>query len=147
MRYLIRLCHLDYDREMALAAVTLDGAHECMLGVSPFYLDPETGDAEFALIVSDAHQRLGLGQIRVACNMALSEWLLISQTRHLSRCFRSVRLALILVEQTVKRAAADAQRPRGLDLVTLGLLQHLADMPALDLAQMPGILARASTQA
>jgi acetyltransferase len=59
---LIRLCHLDYDREMALAAVTSEGANECMLGVSRYYLNPETGDAEFALIVSDAHQRLGLGR-------------------------------------------------------------------------------------
>jgi acetyltransferase len=59
---LIRLCHLDYDREMALAAVTVDGADERMLGVSRYYLHPETGDAEFALIVSDAHQRLGLGR-------------------------------------------------------------------------------------
>jgi acetyltransferase len=59
---LIRLCHLDYDREMALAAVKPDGAGEMMLGVSRYYLTPETGDAEFALIVSDAHQQLGLGR-------------------------------------------------------------------------------------
>jgi acetyltransferase len=59
---LIRLCHLDYDREMALAAVKRDGAGEMMLGVSRYYLHPETGDAEFALIVSDAHQRIGLGR-------------------------------------------------------------------------------------
>ncbi len=57
---LIRLCHLDYDREMALAAVKSDG--ETMLGVSRYYLYPETGEAEFAVIVSDAHQKLGLGR-------------------------------------------------------------------------------------
>jgi acetyltransferase len=57
---LIRLCHLDYDREMALAAVSADGG--TMLGVSRYYLRPETGEAEFALIVSDAHQGQGLGQ-------------------------------------------------------------------------------------
>ena len=33
-----------------------------MLGVSRYYLHPETGDAEFALVVSDAYQRLGLGR-------------------------------------------------------------------------------------
>ncbi len=59
---LIRLCHLDYDREMALAAVQTDDTTETMLGVSRYYLHPETGDAEFALIVSDAHQQLGLGR-------------------------------------------------------------------------------------
>jgi acetyltransferase len=57
---LIRLCHLDYDREMALAALTTDGTS--MLGVSRYHLRPETGTAEFALVVSDAHQGKGLGR-------------------------------------------------------------------------------------
>jgi acetyltransferase len=59
---LIRLCHLDYDREMALAAVENKGGRAVMLGVSRYYLNPETGAAEFALIVSDAHQGQGLGR-------------------------------------------------------------------------------------
>lgn len=59
---LIRLCHLDYDREMALAAVRRDDGGSHMLGVSRYYLDPETGEAEFALVVGDAHQRQGLGR-------------------------------------------------------------------------------------
>jgi acetyltransferase len=59
---LIRLCHLDYDREMALAAVRRDDAGSHMLGVSRYYLNPETGEAEFALVVGDAHQRQGLGR-------------------------------------------------------------------------------------
>jgi acetyltransferase len=59
---LIRLCHLDYDREMALIAVeTTDQGPRC-LGVSRYYLDPETGTAEFAVVVGDAHQRQGLGR-------------------------------------------------------------------------------------
>ncbi len=48
---------------MALAAVRRDddgGSH--MLGVSRYYLDPETGEAEFALVVGDAYQRQGLGR-------------------------------------------------------------------------------------
>jgi acetyltransferase len=59
---LIRLCHLDYDREMALAAVRREGGEAHMLGVSRYYLDPETGEAEFALVVGDAHHRQGLGR-------------------------------------------------------------------------------------
>jgi acetyltransferase len=59
---LIRLCHLDYDREMALGAERrLDGAVQ-ILGVSRYYLNPETGEAEFALVVEDAHQGKGLGR-------------------------------------------------------------------------------------
>ncbi len=59
---LIRLCHLDYDREMALVAVRRDDGGSHMLGVSRYYLNPETGEAEFALVVGDAHQRKGLGR-------------------------------------------------------------------------------------
>jgi acetyltransferase len=59
---LIRLCHLDYDREMALAAVYRDGESQPHIaGVSRYILRPETGVAEFALVVTDAWQRQGLG--------------------------------------------------------------------------------------
>jgi acetyltransferase len=59
---LIRLCHLDYDREMALAAVLEGEGGPMILGVSRYYLHPETGSAEFALVVGDAHQGQGLGR-------------------------------------------------------------------------------------
>jgi acetyltransferase len=58
---LIRLCHLDYDREMALAAVHHDADGPQMAGVSRYYLDPESGTAEFAVVVSDAWQGRGIG--------------------------------------------------------------------------------------
>lgn len=60
---LIRLCHLDYDRELALVAVMRD-AQGCphIMGVSRYYLQPDTGDAEFALVVGDAWQGKGLGR-------------------------------------------------------------------------------------
>jgi acetyltransferase len=59
---LIRLCHLDYDREMALTAVLSENGEPHLLGVSRYYLHPESGSAEFALVVSDAYQRQGLGR-------------------------------------------------------------------------------------
>jgi acetyltransferase len=58
---LIRLCHLDYDREMALVAEHRDGTGPHLLGVSRYYLDPQTGTAEFAVVVADAWQGHGLG--------------------------------------------------------------------------------------
>lgn len=59
---LIRLCHLDYAREMALVAERkLNGQPE-LIGVSRYYMNPQTRTAEFAVIVSDAYQGLGLGQ-------------------------------------------------------------------------------------
>jgi acetyltransferase len=59
---LIRLCHLDYDREMALTAVLTESGGPRLLGVARYYLHPETAIAEFAVVVSDAYQRQGLGR-------------------------------------------------------------------------------------
>ena len=60
---LIRLCHLDYAREMALVAVrkNAEGKPE-IIGVSRYYMNPQTGSAEFAVIVRDAYHGEGLGQ-------------------------------------------------------------------------------------
>ncbi|MFN4261121.1 MAG: GNAT family N-acetyltransferase [Gemmataceae bacterium] len=58
---LIRLCHLDYDREMGLAAVLREGGTSRILGVSRYYLDPESAVAEFAIVVGDPWQGKGLG--------------------------------------------------------------------------------------
>src|SRR5205085_1618020 len=48
--WLIRLCHLDYAREMALVAVRADGAGPHVLGIARYYRDPEADAAEFALV-------------------------------------------------------------------------------------------------
>ncbi len=60
---LIRLCHLDYAREMALVAErrNAQGKPE-IIGVSRYYMNPQTRSAEFAVIVHDAYQGQGLGQ-------------------------------------------------------------------------------------
>jgi acetyltransferase len=59
---LIRLCHLDYDREIALVAVERDlEGRPHILGVSRYYLHPGTQSAEFAVVVSDLRQGQGLG--------------------------------------------------------------------------------------
>ena len=55
--------HLDYAREMALVAVrkNTEGKSE-IIGVSRYYMNPQTRSAEFAVIVRDAHHGEGLGQ-------------------------------------------------------------------------------------
>jgi acetyltransferase len=59
---LIRLCHLDYDREMALVAIHHDDKGKPhIVGVSRYYLDPETREAEFAVVVTDPWQGKGIG--------------------------------------------------------------------------------------
>jgi acetyltransferase len=56
---LIRLCHLDYAREMALVAEKKSGG---LVGVSRYYMNPQTRTAEFAVVVGDACQGQGLGE-------------------------------------------------------------------------------------
>ncbi len=54
-----RLSQVDYDREMALAAIDARGD---VLGVARLAGDPEGETAEFALLVRSDHQRRGLGR-------------------------------------------------------------------------------------
>lgn len=60
---LTRICFIDYDREMALVAVSKDPetGDRAIRGVSRLSKIRETNDAEFALIVSDEFQGRGLG--------------------------------------------------------------------------------------
>ena len=58
---LIRLCHLDYDRELALVAIHHENHRPHIAGVSRYYLRPETGDAEFAIVVGDKWHGQGIG--------------------------------------------------------------------------------------
>jgi acetyltransferase len=60
---LIRLCHLDYARDMALVAERRTSAGQAeLVGVSRYYMDPVTREAEFAVVVTDALQHQGLGR-------------------------------------------------------------------------------------
>ncbi len=61
---LVRYCHLDYDREIALAVMRESRGREpqAMLGVAHLTLDTAHADeAEFAIVVRDAYQRKGIG--------------------------------------------------------------------------------------
>jgi acetyltransferase len=61
---LTRICFVDYDREMVLVAERnnpeVDGGRE-ILGVGRLSKIRSTGDAEFALLISDNFQKRGLG--------------------------------------------------------------------------------------
>ncbi len=60
---LARFTQIDYDREMALVAVVDDGSDAAeMLGVARYVTNPDKASCEFALTVSDEHQRQGIGQ-------------------------------------------------------------------------------------
>ena len=57
-----RYCNIDYDREIAIVAETEENGKRKMLGVSRLITEPGRSDtAEFAIVVTDKWQRLGLG--------------------------------------------------------------------------------------
>jgi len=59
---LMRLCHLDPSREAGLAALYHDAQGQLhMIGVARYYLHHETGEAEFAVVVTDTWQNRGVG--------------------------------------------------------------------------------------
>lgn len=59
---LARFTQIDYDRELALIAVRLDGDDEAeQLGVARYNMDPDGESCEFAIVVADNVRRQGLG--------------------------------------------------------------------------------------
>lgn len=58
---LVRFTQIDYDREMALVAVTEDERTE--VGVARYICQGDDGSAEFALVVGDAWQNRGVGTL------------------------------------------------------------------------------------
>ncbi len=57
-----RYCNIDYDREIGIVAEINESGKKRLLGVTRIIIDPVKSDeAEFAVVVSDRWQRLGLG--------------------------------------------------------------------------------------
>jgi acetyltransferase len=58
---LIRLSQIDYDRDMVLVALTdLDGIGE-VIGLAPYFGDPDLIEAEVSITIADALQAQGVG--------------------------------------------------------------------------------------
>lgn len=55
-----RFTNVDYDRELALIAVSRIAGVEQQLAVARYVRDASNGEAEFAVVVADAWQRFGL---------------------------------------------------------------------------------------
>ncbi len=58
---LVRFTQLDYDREMALIAITVRDGRELELGVARYAMNPDGESCEFALAVADEWQAKGIG--------------------------------------------------------------------------------------
>lgn len=59
---LVRFTQIDYSREMALIAVTMEHGKEVELGVTRFAINPDGESCEFAIVVADKMRGKGLGQ-------------------------------------------------------------------------------------
>ena len=59
--FLTRMTHIDYDREMAIIAEVEEGGKKHMAGVARIIADAWGETAEFAILVADPWQNLGLG--------------------------------------------------------------------------------------
>src|SRR5262249_39973051 len=56
-----RLTDIDHERELALIATTQVQGRERQIGVARYVKESQSGDAEFAIVLSDDWQRHGLG--------------------------------------------------------------------------------------
>ena len=59
---LARFTQIDYDREMALVAVTRQDGRDVEIGVCRYVINPDGQTCEFALVVSDQWQHKAIGQ-------------------------------------------------------------------------------------
>ena len=57
---LVRFTQIDYDREMALMAVTEVAGQEVELGIARYAINPDGQSCEFALVVADEWQGKGV---------------------------------------------------------------------------------------
>ncbi|MGA7799250.1 MAG: bifunctional acetate--CoA ligase family protein/GNAT family N-acetyltransferase [Gammaproteobacteria bacterium] len=58
---LVRLTQIDYDRELAMIAVTSQQGQEVEIGVARYAINPDGKSCEFALVVADAWHHKGIG--------------------------------------------------------------------------------------
>lgn len=57
----VRLCNIDYEREMAIVAEIREGERRRLIGMGRLIIEPDLKKAEFAVVVHDDFQGLGLG--------------------------------------------------------------------------------------
>ncbi|CAN0510035.1 unnamed protein product, partial [Phaeothamnion confervicola] len=60
-----RFTRIDYDREMALIALSCDNGQETEIGVARYVINPDPISCEFAIVVADAWQHRGVGSVLI----------------------------------------------------------------------------------
>jgi acetyltransferase len=69
---LVRLTQIDYDREIALIAMDAAGSGDRLLGVARLSGQPGDDKAEFAIVIGDPWQGLGVGAKLLSCLAAIA---------------------------------------------------------------------------
>jgi acetyltransferase len=115
---LVRYCHVDYDREIALAVVTkpTDGRAPQMIGVGRLTLDSaDAKEGEFAILVRDDYQRKGIG---TKLTNALIE---VARDRHVEEIYGDVLAENPAMEPFVGSLGFEIRTGREIHLRTIVL--------------------------
>jgi acetyltransferase len=59
--WLILFCNIDYDRHMAIVAEITENGKRKIIGVGRLVMEPDFKSGEFAIVIHDRYQRMGLG--------------------------------------------------------------------------------------
>lgn len=91
---LVRLTQIDYDREMALLAITMEDGREVELGVARYAINPDGESCEFALVVDDKWQHQGIAHklMDVLMDVARARGMLRMEGEVLKTNFKMVKL-------------------------------------------------------
>jgi acetyltransferase len=114
-RDLVRFTNIDYRREMAIVGELEERGKKKIIGIGRLYIDPNGTSGEFAVVVGDPWQNLGLGTkltdviIGVATDKGLSSiWGLIqSDNERMKRICRNMGFAIEMVDSSTVKATLD----------------------------------------
>jgi acetyltransferase len=113
---LSRFTQIDYDREMALIAILQEDGTDRQVGVARYMSYPDKRSCEFAIVVSDQHQHMGIA------TALLSELIDIARDRRFVRMDGLVLRENVNMLKLAERLGFDSERdPDDPDLVRLEL--------------------------
>ena len=113
---LSRFTQIDYDREMALIALLEEDGVDRQVGVARYMSYPDKRGCEFAIVVSDRHQKMGIA------TALLSELIDIARDRRLTRMDGLVLRENVNMLKLAERLGFSSERdPDDPDLVRLEL--------------------------
>ena len=69
----VRYCYIDYDREIAIVAELTENNQRKIAGVVRLVIDPDGRKGEFAVVLADPWQKLGLGSKMVDYIIGIAE--------------------------------------------------------------------------